>query len=247
MDDATGTAPTGVRVHIDTRSGWICDADLARADAVALFETEGEVLAGRGRGAIRVVAAARGRVVLRHYRRGGFAAKLSRDWFLWTGAESTRAFREFRLTRQLRAAGLPVPVVVAARYQRFGLGYRADLATREIVGARTLAERLAEVGDRATIDWAALGTLLGAFHAVGLWHADLNAHNILYDGDGRALLIDFDRARLLTPFATVLQGNLDRLARSLRKLGHGGVVSGPAWSELHRAYDAATHRHPGSR
>ena len=247
MDDATGTASTGVRVHIDTHSGLICDAGFAVADALALFDAEGELRGGRGRGAIRVVEVGGARCVLRHYRRGGWAAKLSRDWFVWTGAESTRPFREFRLTRHLQALGFPVPEVLAARYLRSGLGYRADLATREVAGARTLAERLADPAEAARIDWAALGAVLGAFHAHGLWHADLNAHNVLYDGDDRVLLIDFDRARLLAPFATVLQGNLDRLARSLRKLGHGACVAGQAWSELHRAYDAATHHHARSR
>lgn len=247
MDDATGTAPSGVAVQIDARSGYLCDAGLGVAAAVALFDADGVAHAGRGRGAIRMVEVGGARCVLRHYRRGGWAAKLSRDWFVWTGAESTRPFREFHITRRLQHAGLPVPTVVAARYLRAGLGYRADLATREVIGARTLAERLADGADAARIDWAALGAMLGAFHAHGLWHADLNAHNVLYDVDDHVLLIDFDRARLLAPCATLLQGNLDRLARSLRKLGHGACVAGQAWNELHRAYDATTHRHAGSR
>lgn len=242
MNDATGPAnAVAALVHVDARSGVIHDARLDHAAATALFDAPGEQRDGRGRGAIRIVDAAIGRIVIRHYRRGGAIARLSRDWFVWTGAESTRPFREFRITRRLHDAGLPVPEVVAARFQRSGLGYRADLATREIKAAHTLAERLNDRVAAARIDWRALGTLIARFHAIGLWHADLNAHNVLFDGDDQAILIDFDRARVLAPFASALQGNLDRLARSLHKLGHGQLVSGAAWTQCHRAYDVAMH------
>ena len=239
-DDATSTASTAsTMVHVDARTGLIHAAGLDRAAAWAVFEAAGDVQAGRGRGAIRRVDTPVGRVVVRHYQRGGLVAKLSRDRFVWTGAEASRPFREFRVTQRLHAIGLPVPEAVAGRFVRDGFGYRADLATREIAGARTLAERLAS-GD-AAVDWVELGVSIARFHAVGLWHADLNAHNVLFDRDERAVLIDFDRARVLAPFASALQGNLNRLARSLHKLGHGQLVSGAAWKRCHRAYEAAMH------
>lgn len=242
MNDATAIPPAvAAPVHVDACGGLIHDAQIDQAAATALFDASGERHERRGRGAIGVVETSCGRIVIRHYRRGGLIARLSRDWFVWTGAEATRPFREFRTTQRLFVAGLPVPAVIAARFVRSGLGYRADLATREIAHARTLAECLNDASAAATIDWGALGTLISRFHAVGLWHADLNAHNILYGGEGHAFLIDFDRARFLAPLATKLQGNLDRLARSLRKLGHGDIVSGEAWTRFHRAYDAAIH------
>src|SRR5690606_32966692 len=36
-----------------------------------------------------------GDAVLRHYRRGGLAAKISEDRYLWQGAEATRSMAEF--------------------------------------------------------------------------------------------------------------------------------------------------------
>ena len=62
-----------------------------------------------GRGAALLVDPARTlkeahrgeRWVLRHYQRGGWAAKLSDDAYLYTGAERTRPFREWRLLAQL--------------------------------------------------------------------------------------------------------------------------------------------------
>ncbi len=235
MNDATSSArATHAALHIDADAGLIRDVRLTPDVARALFETEGVELAQRGRGAIRIVDCALGRAVVRHYRRGGLIARLSRDWFIWTGIEATRPLREFRITRRLYAAGMPVPEAIAARYVRVGLGYRADLVTLLVPQSSTLAERLQDAAE--DVDWAALGDMLARFHAQGLWHADLNAHNILIDGDGRLRLIDFDRARWVAPFAASLRGNLDRLARSLRKLGHAQCVDGHAWRQLLDAY-----------
>jgi 3-deoxy-D-manno-octulosonic acid kinase len=234
MNDAMGAAA----VHCDARSGLIHDPRFDAATAAAVFAAAGEERGGRGRGAIRIVAAAGLRLVVRHYRRGGLVARVNDDWFPWLGAEATRPFREFRITANLFARGLPVPRPFAARYRRGNFGYRADLATQEVANARTLAERLADPESRVGIDWGCLGSTLAAFHRAGLWHADLNAHNVLFDAAGAPLLIDFDRARFLATGASALAGNLDRLARSLRKLGHADVVAGSAWTELQRAYAA---------
>ena len=239
MNDATSPAREAhAALHLDVDAGLIRDARLTLDDARALFDAAGVEVAQRGRGAIRIIESAFGRAVVRHYRRGGLMARLSHDWFIWTGTETTRPLREFRITRQLQASGLPVPEAIAARYVRVGLGYRADLVTLLVPQARTLAERLQDKA--ANVDWVALGDMLARFHAHGLWHADLNAHNILVAGEGRLLLIDFDRARWVAPFGACLRGNLDRLARSLRKLGHSSCVDGAAWRQLLDAYARAT-------
>jgi 3-deoxy-D-manno-octulosonic acid kinase len=56
------------------------------------------------------------------------------------------------------------------------------------------------------------------FHRAGVWHADLNAHNVLVTADG-LYLIDFDRGRMRIPSPAWQQANLQRLRRSLLKLG----------------------------
>ena len=236
MNDATGTAREAVL--IDDDGGLIHDTRLSDDQARALFAASGVELPKHGRGAIRIVGSVLGRVVIRHYRRGGLVARFIGDWFAWTGAETTRPLREFRVTQQLHRAGLPVPEVVAARYVRSEVGYRADLATLLIDDAQTLAERLNDRAFAERFDWWALGALLSRFHAFGLWHADLNAHNVLVDGSGRMLLIDFDRARIVAPWSPKLHGNLDRLARSLRKLGHGACVDGAPWQRFQDGYAA---------
>ncbi len=171
-----------------------------------------------GRGEIAFVETPIGACVLRHYHRGGLMARVSADRYLWTGASRTRAFREFRLLAELANLGVPVSPPVAARYVREGLRYRGDLLTRRIENADTLAERLA----RASLDpelAERVGLAIARLHVANVWHADLNAHNILIDDKGVVWLIDFDRGRVRKPKLAWQQANLARLRRSLVKLG----------------------------
>jgi len=173
------------------------------------------------------------RWVLRHYRRGGLAAKVLSDSYLWTGAERTRCFREWRLLAELYRRGLPVPAPVAAKYERLGLMYRADLITQELPESQTLTQCLAQ-GPLAQERWNAIGRTIARFHAQGVQHADLNAQNILLAPDGAAFILDFDRGRLRDrgPWEEQV---LARLRRSLEKVtasGTAGVFGAQQWRWL---------------
>jgi len=172
-----------------------------------------------GRGTVAFVRNGGQRWVLRHYRRGGLVARLLGDAYFWTGPDRTRAFREWRLLRELRAAELPVPAPVAARYQRRGLFYRADLITEELPTRLTLARTLASAPLDAAA-WRAVGACIGRLHARGVHHADLNAHNLLFDDGGNVYVLDFDRGRI-RPRGRWEQAVLERLQRSLRKVTAG--------------------------
>ena len=80
-----------------------------------------------GRGGAWFIDAPFGPSLLRLYLRGGWAARVSRDQYLWHGANRTRSFEEFRLTRALLNKGLPVPRPIAASYVRNGMSYRAAI------------------------------------------------------------------------------------------------------------------------
>ncbi|MBO9664156.1 3-deoxy-D-manno-octulosonic acid kinase [Dokdonella sp.] len=196
-----------------------------------------------GRGNAVFVETPAGACVLRHYHRGGLVAHFSSDRYLWTGARRTRAFREFDLLVRLANAGLPVPRPVAARYVRDGMRYRADLLTRRIANARTLAERLAD-GSLTPSLAHDVGRTIAAFHEARVWHADLNAHNVLIDADGTVWLIDFDRSGLRKPSLSWQAANLARLRRSLDKLGAARVGDFDArfWHPLLAAYHEALAR-----
>jgi 3-deoxy-D-manno-octulosonic acid kinase len=216
-------------------------ADGRLFDAAALA---GVQVSGRGgRGAAWFVDTAAGPAVLRHYRRGGAMARLSRDHYLWTRAERTRSFREFHLLAALRGLGLPVPAPLAARYERTDpLRYRADILIARIPGSVTLAQQVPGIlAEPAAL--AALGSTLGRFHRLGVHHADLNAHNLLRDAAGQWWVIDFDRGERRDPDPAWWATRLERLQRSLRKLGaweHAGADA--AWAGLCAAHDAEAGR-----
>jgi tRNA A-37 threonylcarbamoyl transferase component Bud32 len=119
----------------------------------------------------------------------------------------------------MHAAGLPVPSPLAAPYERYGLGYRADLITELLPDTHSLASALA-AGDVGLSTWAAVGRCIRVFHDYGLCHADLNAHNILLDANEKVFLIDFDRGARRAP-GLWRDANLARLRRSLDKLEDG--------------------------
>jgi 3-deoxy-D-manno-octulosonic acid kinase len=218
----------------------------ARPDA-AWFDPAHWAAAGRseprkgGRGGVAFVETPGGACVLRHYHRGGLAARVSADKYLWTGAKRTRSFREFRLLDHLVATGLPVPAPIAARYARRGVHYAADLIVRRIPSVETLAERLAAGALDASLA-SRVGATIARFHAAGACHADLNAHNILLGERDFVSLIDFDRGTLRKPALAWQQANLKRLRRSLIKLGakkRYPEFETAIWHPLLAAYHAA--------
>jgi 3-deoxy-D-manno-octulosonic acid kinase len=170
------------------------------------------VLDRGGRGAAWFVDGEFGAGVLRQYRRGGWAARASRDGYLWQGEARVRSFAEFRLLRRLQSFGLPVPAPIAAFYLRRGWRYRAAILVERIAGARSMASAVA-AGDAP---WAAIGAAVAACHRHGAHHADLNANNILLDREARPWIIDWDRGRIEAAGAWQARV-LDRLQRSLAK------------------------------
>lgn len=216
------------------------DAALVDQAGDHLFEPE----AWRARGGLEPVTAGRGSawfiddgrtpMVLRHYRRGGFMARLSEDRYLWSGREQSRPWREFMLLARLVELGLPVPRPVAARIIHRAPFYQGDLITTRLP-ARALS---ALARERAELPWRAIGACIRRFHEAGVFHADLNAHNILLDVQDRPFIIDFDRGEIRQPGPWQAR-NLARLRRSLYKLkaADPAFAFSPAdWEELLGGY-----------
>jgi 3-deoxy-D-manno-octulosonic acid kinase len=171
--------------------------------------------AARGRGTTYFIRAGDSSFVLRHYRRGGLAAKISKDRYWWRGDSETRGFAEWYLTYHLHRAGLPVPTPIAARFVRKGAFYTADLITQRIENSESLAQALLR-GPLPLTQWIAIGRCIRRFHDAGVHHADLNAHNILLTPQ-QVYLIDFDRGTLRKR-GWWADGTLVRLYRSLEKV-----------------------------
>lgn len=192
-----------------------------------------------GRAGILFVEGRDGRQwAIRHYRRGGLFGRVIHDSYAWLGEERTRSFAEWRLLARLREAGLPVPRPVAAGYHRSGLVYRADLVTRVIPEAESLAMLVSP--PFRPVPWRIIGATIRRFHDAGAHHTDLNAHNILVDRRDDVYLLDFDRGEIRGD-GPWKQANLARLERSLRKIA--GLASHPpfdeaGWGELLAGYEA---------
>jgi 3-deoxy-D-manno-octulosonic acid kinase len=98
--------------HLRSAGGGILyDASRLRKPGAEVFETGhwralGAVqeLAG-GRASVAIIDTGQERWVLRHYRRGGLIARLSRDRYFWLGEARTRSFAEWRLLAELRRRG----------------------------------------------------------------------------------------------------------------------------------------------
>lgn len=213
-------------------------------EAEALGLTGGEIVAvGRvegGREPHPIVELGTGeRAVIRRYRRGGLLRHLNPDrYFL-----GNRALAEVRLTEAARAAGVRVPLVIAAVERPLAAGYAAWLVTCWIDGARELAGALLEASSetrRALLQEA--GKQIGRMHAAGVAHPDLNLRNILVAGDEAGAyelyLIDFDRGKLFSGSVPDRRrrADLQRLARSARKLKASITAAG--WDALRSGYGA---------
>ncbi|NOR52233.1 MAG: 3-deoxy-D-manno-octulosonic acid kinase [Gammaproteobacteria bacterium] len=192
-----------------------------------------------GRGEAIFFSTNEGEFVLRHYRRGGLPAKFLDDRYLRFSLAGSRAWREWLLLDELYRSGFPVPQPIAARVVKEGIFYRADLVTR-----RLDAQPLADLLLRETINsklWRRLGETIARFHESGVFHADLNARNIMLDGDGQLYLIDFDRGEKRSTAGGWRRANLNRLRRSLDKFRRNSRefhFSEDDWQELLRGYQA---------
>jgi 3-deoxy-D-manno-octulosonic acid kinase len=193
-----------------------------------------------GRGSAWFVGSTAHPWVLRHYRRGGFMARISNDRYWWSEEDRVRSFAEWRLLFHLTQHGLAVPKPVAAFYQRERWTYRCDLITERISPAQPLSAALQSEALAEAI-WRAVGAAVARLHRHGVDHADLNAHNILLGSAGMVSVVDFDRSQLRAPGAWTFR-NLARLKRSLRKIAAAlpkDRFTATSWEELLAGYQTA--------
>jgi 3-deoxy-D-manno-octulosonic acid kinase len=177
----------------------------------ASIEAQPVTTGGRGSAWYVTVKGVRG--VLRLYRRGGWLASFNKSLYLWLGDSRARSFHEYRVLSDLSREGLPVPKPIGAMVCRVGgFFYRAGLITERIDAFTTLA------GSDAQSVWRTVGQTIARMHNLGVWHADLNVHNVLVQSPQSVWLIDFDKARTSVYSQHKLDLNLARLLRSIRKV-----------------------------
>lgn len=228
-------------------SADVSDEALSRQLDSVLQSPQGvNLAAGSGRGqAYRVEH--NGRLwVLRHYRRGGWMARLTHDTYPPTAPARSRGMQELVLLRAMHSMGLPVPAPVAAHYQRTHalMGqfsrYRADIAMEWLPNTRNLIQLLRERALSAH-EWKAVGQAIAALHRHQVFHADLNAHNLLLDPQGQVYVVDFDKCERRGGDDWKTR-NLARLRRSLLKEHKRQALpwqEAEDWPVLLNGYDAS--------
>jgi 3-deoxy-D-manno-octulosonic acid kinase len=207
-----------------------------------LFETGDASPMNAGRGDASMFEFAGGRGVIRRYRRGGLAQVWSRDAYFLVN----RPLREWSAHTFLYESGFPVPEPLGVCWRRSGPWYRGAIATRHVEAA-DLGEFAATMELNRDAMLRRVGEIIRRMHDMGVYHADLQIHNILVAVDG-IYVIDFDNARRGESVSRIRRlRNLLRLRRSCDKnaiprerfdrIAEGyGVGSFPAWLDaLYRA------------
>lgn len=155
-------------------------------------------------------------LLLRHYYRGGLVGKINKDRFMREPVEKTRAIHEFDLLLKLKELGLSVPRPVAARMEKTGVfSYKADILVEVIPGAVDVYRLLREKPLSAAL-WQKLGSTIKELHDAGVYHSDLNCHNLMLDDMDKPWIVDFDKCDFREN-GNWKEANMQRLLRSLRK------------------------------
>lgn len=230
-----------IKIHSKDQAHILYDATLIEHPDEALFSPDLNSVAEKavaiGRGEAQFYQYQGHDLVLKKYLRGGMVASLLGDRYFGLNREQTRSFKEFHLLHQLQKLALPAPRPVAARAEKSGLFFRAALITLEIPNAQTLADQLMS----STLDdaaWQDVGRCIRQFHDNNVYHADLNARNILLS-EGKVYLIDFDKGAFRYLGESWKASNLARLKRSLLKfksLNQTFYFDDNNWKQLLQGY-----------
>ena len=173
-------------------------------------------LINKGRGKVLLINCQGLPSVLKHYYRGGLVSNFLSEKYLWQGESNARSIKEFRILQKMLQAGLPVPRPIAARVNRQGIFYTADLITSRIDHSSSMGDSLKENSLSSDL-WKNIGSCIASFHMQGFYHHDLNIENILIDSDQKVFLLDFDKAVQMDPINNMAQKNINRLQRSINK------------------------------
>ena len=200
-------------------------APLVQQWATNTLPSTARLLAG-GRGGVCAFDVNGLGVVLRPYRRGGWAAQVTSDLYLgWR----IRSVRELIVTETLRGKGIPtLEVLAGAAHWIMPACYRAALVTREVPDARNLWEELKAISrsERPAICMQ-VADVTRRLHDVGAVHPDLNLQNYLVrraGGEIHVLIIDHDRTRFGRVTPRVRAAAWARVQRSIHRLDPQGEI-----------------------
>ncbi len=180
------------------------------------------LIAGRGRGGIRIIETGGQKLAVRTYRHGGLFRALTGAFFIRPG----RAASEAEVMLSLRESGFPTAVPFAVAIEKVFVFRRLYLFTYFEEDAVPLLDYLEACGKRERMRTAVrLAELLWRLQRTGVYHRDLHLRNVLVTREKSLMLLDFDRAakRSLTP--ADMESMLRRLGRFAEKMEKQGKLS----------------------
>ena len=107
-----------------------------------------------------------------------------------------------------------------------------------VIGAKSVLDILIE-RPLSEEELERIAKTIALFHSKGVYHADLNINNILFNDISDVYIIDFDRGEIRAPNPQWQQSNLARLERSfLKEQGRNDAFNWKAsdWQTLHSNY-----------
>lgn len=182
--------------------------------------------AGNRASGFRLEIAGAPEMFVRRARRGGLISAFVADLYF---GMSPRPLAELRVTCEAKRRGIAVADPLGAIIEWAGPGiYRGFFITRHIPGM-TLWEFI-QTDDDPTVRGHVLQEASNAIHRMhqlGLYHADLNLHNLMVTQAAESFaikIVDLDKARLYPgPLKPSLRlANVARLIRSAHKLDPAG-------------------------
>jgi len=191
-------------------------------DRLGELTTAAEAGAGNRQSAYRLNLAEGLELFARRGRRGGMIASVLSDVYV---GMTPRPRTELAVTIEAMKRGIPVAEPMGAMIEWLGPAlYRGFFLTRAVRGM-TLWE-FVKTDDDPTVRSHVLAEARAAIdtmHDKGLFHPDLNLHNLLVTQAGESftvIIIDLDKARLFdVPLSLAMRrANAARLMRSARKL-----------------------------
>ena len=160
-------------------------------------ELESDTNTGRG-SVIELQLGNAAHAILRMYRRGGMARKVSSKRY-FRGVGAPRPLQELIILQDLHTQGVAVSQPIASVVEKYFLGsfYEGAIATLKVEDSKNLLEMvLSKQAEQEILDCSyKAGVEARKMLQQGIFHPDLHLGNVLCDRNGNVVLIDFDRAR----------------------------------------------------
>lgn len=191
------------------------DKEILSAKLLGFVSEENFSKATIGRGSVEEYAINNKNIFLRKFYRGGLLSKIiSNTFFHLDCCQNSfclnyRPFREMQILELLNEYQIPSPKPIAAfvKTNLANIFYQAAIATEKIEDAKNFLDLVKEyqrnpdshLSRQITETSYKAGIIAYKILEIGVFHVDLHLGNVLINSKNDIFIIDFDRAKNITP------------------------------------------------